>query len=132
MAKDKEHPAISEETLDMLITQVRKGKPRKFFLIYKGASIKTLVVFRKGPYGPRIMRARKAGFKGEVAYGMITGSGKNLFLQLPATAEVAASMKIDVWAAEPPTKKAKLREFMVKNGLACKPVYSMIRELEKN
>jgi hypothetical protein len=129
MAKPDDMPGISEETVDMLEGQVKKGKARKFFLIYKGASIKTLVVFKKGPFGPKIMKAKKDGFKGDVAYGVVTGSGQNLVFQLPGTGEVAAAMKVDSWEAEPPTKRAKLREFLVDNGLKFKPTYEVVTEL---
>ncbi|MCM2369898.1 hypothetical protein [Aporhodopirellula aestuarii] len=128
MAKE-DLPAISEETIEMIESQVKKGKARKFFLIYKGASIKTLVVFKNGPFGPKIMKAKKDGFKGDVCYGVITGSGKNLFFQLPATGEVAAAMKVESWEEKPPTKKAKLREFLNGCGLSFKPEFNMITKV---
>jgi cellobiose-specific phosphotransferase system component IIA len=121
--------AIDEETIEMLDGQVKKGKARKFFLIYKGASIKTLVVFKKGPFGPKIMKAKKNGFKGDVAYGIVTGSGKNLSFQLPANGEVAAAMKVDSWEDKPPAKTAKLREFLTANGLKFKPTFEMVTEV---
>ncbi|MCM2369902.1 hypothetical protein [Aporhodopirellula aestuarii] len=128
MAKT-ELPPISEETIEMIEGQVKKGKARKFFLINKGASIKTLVVFKKGPFGPKIMKAKKDGFKGDVAYGVVTGSGQKLFFQLPGNGEVAAAMKVDSWEEKPPTKKAKLREFLMGNGLAFKPSYHIITDV---
>ena len=109
MAKSSDQPGISPETQEMIEGQVKKGKARKFFMIYKGASIKTIVVFRKGAFGPKIMQAKKAGFKGEVCYGVVTGSGKNLFFWLPGNGEIAAAMKVDSWEEKPPTKKAKLQ-----------------------
>lgn len=132
MAKPNEDPpAVDQETIDMLDTQVKKGKARKFLLIYKGASIKTLVVFKKGPFGPKIMKAKKDGFKGEVAYGVVTGSGKNLFFQLAGNDRVAAAMKVDAVVDKPPTKKAKLREFLAECGLNFKPSYYIITELSE-
>ncbi|MCM2369892.1 hypothetical protein [Aporhodopirellula aestuarii] len=128
MAKTEE-PPISEDTIEMIESQVKKGKARKFFLIYKGASIKTLVVFKKGPFGPKIMKAKKDGFKGDVCYGVVTGSGKNLFFQLPANGEVAAAMKVESWEEKPPTKKAKLREFLNGCGLSFKPEFNMITKV---
>lgn len=130
MAKPEEDvPPISEETLDMIDGQVKKGKARKFFLIYKGASIKTLVVFKKGAFGPKVMQAKKDGFKGEVCYGVVTGSGKNLFFQLPANGDVAAAMKVDGFCDKPPCKKTKLKEFLAGCGLAYKPSFHMITTL---
>ncbi|MCM2369895.1 hypothetical protein [Aporhodopirellula aestuarii] len=128
MAKE-DLPPISEDTIEMIESQVKKGKARKFFLIYKGASIKTLVVFKKGPFGPKIMKAKKDGFKGDVCYGVVTGSGKNLFFQLPANGEVAAAMKVESWEEKPPTKKAKLREFLNGCGLSFKPEFNMITKI---
>jgi hypothetical protein len=75
------------------------------------------------------MAAKKDGFKGEVAYGVVTGSGKNLFFQLPGNGEVAAAMKIDSWADKPPTKKSKLREFLADNDLNFKPSYHLIMDV---
>jgi hypothetical protein len=129
MAQPDDLPAIDEETIEMLEGQVKKGKARKFFLIYKGASIKTLVVFKKGPFGPKIMKAKKNGFKGEGAYGVVTGSGKNLSFQLPANGEVAAAMKVDSWEEKPPAKTAKLREFLIANGLKFKPTFEMVTDV---
>lgn len=70
MAKPDDLPGIDQATAEALEGQVKKGKARKFFLIYKGASIKTLVVFKKGPFGPKVMSAKKSGFKGDVTYGL--------------------------------------------------------------
>ena len=129
MAKTSDPPPIDDATIEMLESQVKKGKARKFFMIYKGASIKTLVVFKKGPFGPKIMRAKKDGFKGEVVYGVVTGSGQNLFFQIPATDAVAAAMKVDSWEEKPPTKKSKLRAFLNDSGLKFKPSLFLIRDL---
>ena len=106
MAKD-EMPAVSDETKDMISEHVKKGKARKFFLIYKGATIKTLVVFKKGPFGPKIMKAKKEGFKGDVAYGVVTGSGQKIFFQLAGNGDAAAAMKVDSWEEKPPTKNCQ-------------------------
>lgn len=125
MAKD-EVPAISEETKEELEKQVKKGKARKFFLICKGSSIKTLGVFKKGAFGPKIMQAKKDGFKGDVTYGVISGSGKSLFLNLPANDAVATAMKVDAVCDKPPVKEAKLREFLKENDLAYKPSFHLI------
>ena len=56
-------------------------------------------------------------------------SGKNLFFQLPGTGEVASAMKVDSFLEKPPTKKAKLREFLAAEGLKFKPSYHIITEL---
>ena len=122
-------PAVSDETREMIEDHVKKGKARKFFLISKGANISTLEVFKKGPFGPRIMKAKKDGFKGEVTYGVVTGAGKELYFQLAGNQAVAEVMKVDSFAEEPPTKRAKLREFLSDNGLSFKCNYYIITDL---
>jgi hypothetical protein len=122
-------PAINDETKEMIEGHVKKGKARKFFLICKGANISTLEVFKKGPYGPRIMKAKKDGFKGEVTYGVVTGAGKELYFQLAGNEAVAEAMKVDSFAEKPPTKRAKLRDFLNENGLNFKCNYYIITSL---
>ena len=94
----------------MLEDHVKKGKARKFILITKGATIKTLIVFKKGPFGPKVNKAKKAGFRGEVTCGVITGKGVNVTFKLPGTSEVSKAMKTEgnVYDGEP-CKIAKLR-----------------------
>lgn len=128
MAKD-EAPGISEETKTIIEDQVKKGKARKFFMIYKGANIRTVVVFKKGQYGPKITQAKKDGFRGDVAYGVVTGSGKNLFFQLPGNLTVAEAMKVDSFEEKPPTKVAKLRQFLADFGLEFKPSYHILTDI---
>lgn len=125
--KDDDAVAMTPETIAMIEDQVKKGKARKFFLIHKGASIKTLEVFKKGTFGTKIAAAKKSGFKGDVVYGVVSGAGVNLYFYLAATPEVAALMKVDGWNEEPPTKATKLREFLADAGLKFKPSYHLIR-----
>jgi hypothetical protein len=128
MAKAKDTPALDQETIDMLDMDVKKKKPRKFFLVFKGAQIKTLVVFKKGPFGPKIMAAKKAGHIGDICYGIVTGSGEKLNFQLPGNAEVAAAMKVDSWEPEPPMEPVKLKKFMKESGHPCKPSFEMVTD----
>lgn len=128
MAKETTLAAISDETKEMLEEHVKKGKPRKFFLICKGATINTLEVFKKGPYGPKIMKAKKDGFKGEVTYGIVTGQGKELYFQLAGNQAVAEIMKVDSFCEKPPTKRAKLREFLADNDLSFKCSYYILTD----
>ena len=128
MAKPDTLAAISEETKEMLEDHVKKGKPRKFFLICKGATITTLEVFKKGPFGPRIMKAKKDGFKGEVTYGVVTGAGKELYFQIAGNQEVAELMKLDSFTDKPPTKRAKLKEFLNDYDLSFKCSYYLITD----
>jgi hypothetical protein len=128
MAKDTTLAAISDETKEMLEEHVKKGKPRKFFLICKGATINTLEVFKKGPFGPKIMKAKKDGFKGEATYGIVTGQGKELYFQLAGNQAVAEIMKVDSFCEKPPTKRAKLREFLADNDLNFKCNYYILND----
>ena len=129
MAKDKDLAAIDDESVDMLQKQVKKGKARKFFLVYRGASIKTLVVFKKGPFAPKVLKAKKEGHKGEIAYGVVTGSGQNLFFQMAGNDRVAEAMKVDSVVESPPVKKTKFKEFLKDNGLDVKPSFHIITNL---
>ena len=129
--KDESQSGISEDTKTMLEEQVKKGKARKFILITKGAAIKTLIVFKKGPYGPKIMQAKKQGFKGEACIGVVSGKGVNLTFQLPGTAEVSDAMKTDgsIFEAEP-CKIAKLRKFFLEEAeLKFKPEFQVVKSL---
>ena len=127
-AEQAEGLGIDVETKEMLENEVKKGKPRKFILIYKGAQIKKLIVFKKGPYHTRIQQARKDGFKGEAACGIVTGSGVNLTFQLAGNKEVADAIGVDNAVDAEPTKVAKLKEFLNENDLARKPEYEIVRD----
>ena len=91
--KDDDLPAIDDDSRDMLEDDVKKGKARKFILVCKGAQIRSLVVFKKGPYGPRINSTKSSGFRGEFYCGVVTGKGVNLNLQLPGNQLVSDAMK---------------------------------------
>lgn len=127
MAK-KELPGISPESLDFIEKQVKKGKSRKFFIIYKGADIRTLVVFKKGPFGPKIVECKKAGFLGDSVCGIVTGSGQNITFLLAGTDEVAHAMSVDGSYEEAPLKVPKFRKFFLDNGLKLKPDFEIIRD----
>jgi hypothetical protein len=130
MARNKAEAAISDDTRDMLENQVKKGKSRKFILISKGASIISLIVFKKGPYGPRLNEARKAGLRGQSVCGVITGKGVDLRLLLPGTPEVAQAMKADGVCDSDPVKIAVLRKFLTEEaGVKFKPSFEIIQQL---
>lgn len=125
MAKDS-FPGVSEDSKLLLEDQVKRGKARKFFLICKGANIRTLVVFKKGPFGPKVTQAKKDGAKGEVTYGVVSGAGQRLHFQLAGNDEVAKAMKVDGFCETVPCKTAKLREFLNDNGMKFKPSYYIL------
>jgi hypothetical protein len=120
---------VDAESLEMLESEVKKGKARKFILICKGAQIKKLIVFKKGPYNTRLQKAKKDGFRGEAVCGIVTGSGENLRFQLAGTKEVAGAMSVDRPVEGEPTKTTKLKEFLAENNLKRKPEYEVIRDV---
>jgi hypothetical protein len=124
-----EGQGIDTETSEMLENEVKKGKARKFILICKGATIKKLIVFKKGPYNTRLQKAKKDGFRGEAVCGIVTGSGENLRFQLAGTKEVAGAMSVDAPVDSEPTKTTKLKEFLADNNLKRKPEYEIIRDV---
>lgn len=129
MAEEKTLAAISDDTKSMLEDHVKKGKARKFILITKGSSIKALIVFKKGPFGPKIIQAKKDGFRGEVTCGLITGKGVDLTFQLPGTPEVSEAMRTEGNVTEDePCKLAKMRAFLKDEAdLKFKPDFAVIK-----
>ncbi len=128
---DSEVSPVSDESLEMIEGPVKQGKARKFFFVYKGSSIKCLVVFKKGKFGPKVQQAKKDGFKGEICYGVLTGSGKNLFFQLAGNAAVAEAMKVDAWEESPPVAPTKIRAFLAESGLSLKPAFCIIKAVDE-
>lgn len=121
--------SVDEESRECLEVEVKKGRPRKFFLVYKGANIKTLEVFRKGPFGSRVMKAKKAGYVGDVAYGIVVGSGKELDFFVPGNDEVAKAIKAEGYLEKEPVKQAKFREYLKKNEFQFKPTFKIVTSL---
>jgi hypothetical protein len=121
---------VDGETMEMLENEVKKGKSRKFILIYKGAQIKKLIVFKKGPYNTRLQKAKKDGFRGEAVCGIVTGSGVNLSFQLAGNKDVADAMSVDNAVDGEPTKTTKLKEFLAENSLARKPAYEIVHDVQ--
>lgn len=128
---NEEAKAISEDTKSMLEDHVKKGKARKFILICKGSAIQTLIVFKKGPFGPKIAKAKKDGFKGEAVCGVVEGKGINITFLLPGTAEVDGAMKTEGAIVEAePCKISKLRQFFQEEGdLSFKPEFKIVTAL---
>lgn len=131
MAKGKAAAAscIDGDTITMLESDVKKKKPRKFFVIYKGAQIKTLVVFKKGPFGPLVMKAKKAGHIGDAVFGIVVGSGEKLTFMLAGTDAVAAAMKVDACVNDAPLAAEKFKKFLKENGLRYKPSFQVITDV---
>lgn len=104
---------IDAETRAQLLGAVKKKKARKFVLITKGAKIVTLVVFKKGPYGPKVLKAKSEGFKGTPTCGVIVGSGVQLNFRLAGNSDVSNAMRTEgnVYDGEP-CKISKLKKFL--------------------
>jgi hypothetical protein len=127
----EEGVGIDPETIAVLEDQVKKGKARKFILIYRGATIKKLIVFKKGPFNVLVQKAKKDGYRGDVVCGIVTGSGVNLNFQLAGNKEVADAMSVDRVADGEPTKTTKLKEFFSDNGMKRIPTYEIIQDVNK-
>lgn len=128
-SKQTSDRSIDAESIEMLEAEVKKGRPRKFFMVYKGAQIKTLEVFRKGPFKSRVVQAKKNGYVGEVVYGIVVGSGKDLTFHLAGNGEVAEAMKVDAFIEKAPIKDAKFKEYLKKNELIFIPAFTVVTEL---
>ena len=130
-AADGEAKPIDEETMKILGDQVKKGKQRKFVLIYKGSQLKKLIVFRVGNFNAKISQARKEGFRGDALCGSIIGAGKKLRFRLAGSDDVCREMGVKDKYTDPPLKKTKLRNFLNKNEWPSKPVYEIVKTIEE-
>ncbi len=78
MAKDEDEddglPPLGEGT-ETFLEDVKKGKPRSFLLVCKGAKVKYLAVKKKPVKPAELMSAKKAGYKGDGYFGVITAKG---------------------------------------------------------
>ena len=72
--------AISEDSVGYL-DDVKKGKPRRFVMICQGASVESLVIYKKGNVDKYIKEAKASG-KGTVSYGIVDGKGPNITFKL--------------------------------------------------
>lgn len=123
---EEEGEGVDEESADMLDKQVKKGKERKFVVIYKGAQIKKLIVFRKGTYKSKIQQARKDGFRGVPVCGLVKGAGMELVFRVAGTKQVAQEMGVDDIITEAPIKTNLLKAFLSDNDLKRKPSFEIV------
>lgn len=111
----KSEGPISEESADLL-KDVAKGKSRKFVLLCKGATITSLVVFKKGSYERYVTEARSSG-SGQVFFGVVDGKGKNLNFKLARS---------DGFEKEP-TRTAVLKQFLADNAaMSVMPLFEIV------
>lgn len=101
------------------LEQVKKGKPRRFVLLIKGAKILSLVVYKKGSLANFKKQAKEQG-TGELIHGVVGGKGQNIVFQLAAA---------DGFTDEP-TTPVKLKEFVnAASGENFKPKWELVAEL---
>jgi len=114
MANDTQEK-LSDDTITCL-EQAKKGKPRKFVLVNKGAAIVNLVVYKKGSVEKYKKEAKEAG-SGQVSYGVVTGSGMELNFQLARSDGFERA----------PVKPMTLKEFLAERGdFKCKPLIEIV------
>lgn len=103
---------------------VKKKKPRKFVLIYKGVEILQLLVFRKGQFSTRLQRALKEGPKGPGrCWGIAIGNGMDVVFQ----------MSTDEGFTQDPVKPLTLKSYLKdQTGTAYKPRFEFVSQSELN
>ena len=116
MASDEESELkLDDETLDHL-DAVRKGKPRRFVMIVKGARVISLVVYKRGSLSSFKRQAKEAG-RGVVVHGLVDGQGTNINFKL------AREDGFD----RAPVKTAVLREFLNEQSeYRFKPLFEIV------
>lgn len=101
------------------LEQVKKGKSRRFVMLTKGASIVSLVVYKKGSVETYKKEAKEAG-TGQLCYGIVTGPGPDIVFQL------AAADGFD----KQPVKGLVLKQFLEEAGFKFKPDIHLVAEHE--
>ena len=110
---------IDEESKKAL-TDVKKGKARKFVIVKEGVQIDRLYVFKKGPYDKFVRMAKKDGVRGQAFWGVVRGDGLDIFFELSRAEGFDA----------PPGKDIRLKEFIKEEaGFKFDPVYRIVDTL---
>ncbi len=123
MARDEDDdeglPPLGEST-GKYLDQAKKGQARNFLLVCKGTKVKYLAVRKKPIKKIELSDARKAGYKGEGYFGVITGKGMELVFNLSIA---------DGYTSEP-VKDKILKEFLEeKADFKCKPTFAIVATL---
>ncbi len=112
---EKSEEKLSDETLAFL-EDTRKGKPRRFAMICKGASVVGLVVYKKGSVEKFKKEAKESG-KGQFYHGVIEGKGREITFKL-ARADGFDSA---------PVKNMALKDFLTENSDSnFKPTFEIV------
>jgi hypothetical protein len=110
---------IDEESKKAL-TEVKKGKARKFVIVKEGVQIDRLYVFKKGPYDKFVRAAKKDGVRGQAFWGVVRGDGLDIFFELSRTDGFD----------QVPGKDIRLKEFIKEEaGFKFDPVYRIVDTL---
>ncbi len=112
---DDNESTMSSDSIAFL-EEVKKGKPRKFVMICKGAQIISLVVYKKGNVEKYKKEAKEVG-KGQVYFGVVQGKGMDLRFVL-ARADGFDSA---------PVKTTILKGYLEESaGLKLKPLFEIV------
>lgn len=109
-------PALDKDSRSEL-EAVKKGKSRRFVLLTKGASIVSLVVYKKGSVESYKKQAKESG-TGQLCHGIVTGPGPDIVFQLAAT---------DGFDKQP-VKELVLKQFLEEAGFKFKPEIQLVEE----
>ena len=123
MARDDDDddglPPLGENT-DKFLDQAKKGQSRNFLLVCKGTKVNYLAVSKKPVKKNELNDAKKAGYKGEGYFGVITGKGMELVFNLSTA---------DGYTSEP-VKDKILKDFLEeKADFKCKPTIAIVASL---
>ena len=101
------------------LEDVKKGKPRRFVMICKGAEIQSLIVYKKGAVEKYKKQAKETG-KGQFYHGVVDGKGADICFKL---------LRGDGYE-KPPGKDIVLKEFLSSEAdMKFKPTYSIVDAL---
>ncbi len=104
---------------EKFLEDAKKGKPRSFLLVCKGAKVRYLAVRKKPVKKAELNEAKKLGYKGDAYFGIITGKGMELIFNLPR----------EEYDAEP-VKDKVLKDFLEEHaGLKAKPSFQLVDTL---
>ena len=123
MARDDDDddslPPLGENT-DRFLEQAKKGQARNFLLVCKGNKVTYLAVRKKPIKKNELIEAKKAGYKGDGYFGVITGKGMELVFNLSMA---------DGYTSEP-VKDKILKDFLEEKAeFKCKPTIAIVAEL---
>lgn len=118
MAKERDDEGVDEKTLGFL-DDVKKGKPRMFAMVCKGAKVVSLVLYKKGSLEKYKKQAKEQG-KGSFYHGIADGSGSSMVFKLS---------KADGFDKEPGPASGLKIFLSEKADLKVQPSYEIVNKL---